>query len=95
MMDTTYLYNAYCSQYDENYILNSSVPLPTDTMVKDEDCTSKILGAYQPTSIHCPIPNAYHSTKPTWQEYIGMYGILFTCLFIIALILAYNNRTKD
>lgn len=94
-MDTTYLYNAYCEEYDENYILDSPIPLATDTTIKDEDCTSTILGAYQPTSIHYPSPHAYYSTKPTKGQYIGMYGVLFTCLLVIALIIAYNNRTKD
>jgi hypothetical protein len=100
-MDTTYYYDAYCQEYDENYIMGSHVPLPIGTIIKDEDCTSKVLSAYPatkgnpPTSIHPPTPYAYQYMKPTGYQYIGMYMVLFGCLLAIALIIVYNNRTKE
>ena len=94
-MDTTYYYNAYCQEYDENYVMGSHKPLPIGTTIKDEDCTSKVLSAYRPTNDTFDFPMGYHYTEPTGLQGIGMYMVLFTCLLAIALIIAYNNRTKD
>jgi hypothetical protein len=103
-MDTTYYYNAFSAEYDEEFILGSHIPLPTDTIVHWDTTVmvtsiptnhkAKILYAYQADRDTFDTPWAYRDTKPTSGQGIVLGIALMFLLMILAVVLAYNNRTK-